>query len=98
METTFADDDYRDLRDNPDAKTAFAKNIVLAYRRVLRTIDDAIDFRDIRALKSLRFKRLEGKRKHQHSLRLNDQWRLIVEVQEGNPKTTIRIIKIEDYH
>jgi proteic killer suppression protein len=86
------------LRDDPDAKTAFARNIVRAYRKVMNTIAQATDERDIRASKSLRFKRLEGSRQHQHSLRLNDQWRLIVEIVEGNPKNSFHIIKIEDYH
>jgi proteic killer suppression protein len=98
VETTFADNAYRLLRDDPDAKTSFAENIVRAYRRVMRIIDDAKDERDIRVMKSLRFKRLEGKRQHQHSLRLNDQWRLIVEIVEGDPKNTIHVIRIEDYH
>jgi len=31
-------------------------------------------------------------------MRLNKQWRLIVEIEKGNPKNTVVIVAIEDYH
>ena len=34
----------------------------------------------------------------EHSLRLNDQWRLVVEIQSGTPKNTVTVVSIEDYH
>ncbi|MCA8980626.1 MAG: type II toxin-antitoxin system RelE/ParE family toxin [Planctomycetes bacterium] len=47
--------------------------------------------------KSMRLEKLKGDRKHQHSLRLNAKWRLIVELQEGTPETAT-VIEITDYH
>ncbi len=32
------------------------------------------------------------------TLRINDQWRLIIEIVENSPKNIIRIVEIEDYH
>jgi proteic killer suppression protein len=45
-------------------------------------------------MKSWHFEKLKGKRAHQHSMRLNDQWRLIMEL-DG---PTVVICGIEDYH
>jgi Txe/YoeB family toxin of Txe-Axe toxin-antitoxin module len=50
------------------------------------------------AQKSLRFEKLKGKRDHQRSMRINDQWRLILEIEGTAPKKTVRIVGIEDYH
>jgi toxin HigB-1 len=49
-------------------------------------------------MKSLHFEKLKGSRDHQHSMRLNDQWRLIVELDGKAPNKTVVVIGIEDYH
>lgn len=72
--------------------------VVKAYRKRLLAIRAALDERDIYAIKSNRFEKLQGDRAHQHSLRLNDQWRLVVEIRQGNPGNVIFIVEIEDYH
>lgn len=86
MEVVFGDDDL----DKLEADATFpAKNIpqgiTNACRKRIQLIRFAPDERDFYNLKSLHFERLEGKRKHQHSMRLNDQYRLILEILEGNP-------------
>lgn len=98
MDVTFADDDLKRLEDEVSPASRHAQNIVKAFKKVMRVVRDALDERDIRAMKSLRFEQLKGDRSHQHSLRLNAQWRLIFEIKDGSPKNTIRIIGIEDYH
>jgi proteic killer suppression protein len=49
-------------------------------------------------MKSLHFEKLKGARRHQHSLRINDQFRLILEIVRIDGTKRIKIIKIEDYH
>ena len=49
-------------------------------------------------MKSWHLERLKGNRKHQHSIRLNRQWRLIVEFTGKGANTEIVIVGIEDYH
>ena len=44
---------------------------IKAFRLRMQTIRGARDERDFYVLKSLRFKKLEGQRKHQYSMRLN---------------------------
>jgi proteic killer suppression protein len=44
------------------------------------------------------FKKLSGTRAGQYSIRLNDQWRLIIEyVMEGGKKV-VSVVEITDYH
>lgn len=76
----------------------FGQDIVRAYRRCMQLVRAAIDERDFYAFKSRRFERLKGGRSHQYSLRLNDQWRLIIEIEKANPKNIVVIVGIEDYH
>lgn len=65
----------------------------------MRLIRDATDERDIRGVSGPKnFYKLDGDRSHQHAFRLNDQWRLTVEIKKAKPKNTIHIIAIEDYH
>jgi proteic killer suppression protein len=69
-----------------------------AFVRVVSVVAAATDERDLRALGSLRYEKLKGKRSHQHSLRLNKQYRLIVEREKGKNGVTLVIVGIEDYH
>lgn len=73
--------------------------LVKAYRNRINIIRQAVDERLFYAIKSLHFEKLEGKRKHQHSLRLNKKYRLIVELikKKSNIKI-VRVIEITDYH
>ena len=71
---------------------------VKAFRRRMQFLRSADDERDLRAMKSMRFEKLQGARSHQHSLRLNDQWRLILEIEPQGTTKKLVIVDIEDYH
>jgi proteic killer suppression protein len=65
----------------------------------MAAIRAAVDERDLYAMKSLFYKKLKGERSQQKSMRLNDQWRLVVEVEiDREGATTIVIRAVEDYH
>lgn len=85
------------LHDTEAGAEAYPPEVVDRFFEVIGIIRAASDSRDIRAFKSLRLEKLKGKRRTQHSLRLNKQWRLIIEVEKGEPNT-IWIVDIEDYH
>jgi proteic killer suppression protein len=72
--------------------------VVASFFEVMTAIDAAPSTQDLHQLKGLNFEKLTGNRKGQHSLRLNDQWRLIVEVGTEKGKQFLRIIEITDYH
>lgn len=94
----FADERLRRLEVDPTYTAGFAPNIVRGYRKAMQAIRAATDERDLYAMRGLRFEKLQGKRAHQHSMRLNDQWRLIIELRSDACGKWIWIIDIEDYH
>ncbi len=98
MEFEFRDKNLRRLYTEEGFNAGFAEAIVTAFRKRMQQIRSAQNQRDLRALKSLRFEKLKGKRKHQHSLRLNDQWRLIFEIEKKGSEEQLIIVAIEDYH
>lgn len=63
-------------------------------RRKLRQLDGATELRDLAAPPGNRLEALRGERKGQHSIRINDQWRLCFVWQEGNAYDA----EIVDYH
>ncbi len=98
MDIEFSDDDLARLETDTAFNAGFGVAIVRGYRKVLRFIRSAPDERDFRAMRSLNFEKLQGDRNHQHSLRINRQWRLIIEIKKAEPKNVIVIVAIEDYH
>jgi proteic killer suppression protein len=98
MEVEFADDDLRRLELDPKFTAGYSQAIVKAFRKRMAIIHNARDERDFYNLKSLHFEKLKGKRSHQHSMRLNDQWRLTLEIRPGKLKNQILVCRIEDYH
>lgn len=98
MDVAFADEALDKLEIDPDFNDGRSEAIVRAFRKRMQFIRAAADERDFYALRSLRFEKLNGNRSHQYSMRLNDQWRLIVEIKPAKPKNTIVVVAIEDYH
>ncbi len=76
----------------------YPTEVVNGFFRVMAIIRNAVDERDLRAFRSLNYESLKGNRSHQNSLRLNQQWRLIVERHEDESGRVLWIIDIEDYH
>ena len=98
MHVQFRHKDLERLETDPEYTAGFSADVVKAFRKRMQLIRGARDERDFYALKSLHFERLAGKRHHQRSMRLNDQWRLILELQRNGEDTVVVIVKIEDYH
>lgn len=98
MKLSFRDDTLARLETDPGFTAGHQSAIVKAYRKRVNFIRQAQDERDLYAWVSLHFEKLKGARSHQHSIRLNDQWRLILELEGEAPSKTIAIVAIEDYH
>ena len=98
MEVRFVDGRLDQLEIDPKFNAGFAQNIVSAFRRRMQQIRSAPDERVFYQLKSLQFEKLKGKRSHQHSMRLNKQWRLIMKFEGRGASKRAVIISIEDYH
>ena len=76
----------------------YSPAVVKAFRKRMWTIRNAVDERDLREVKANHFEKLKGNREHQHSMRLNDQWRLIVQLEGKGASKILAVIGIEDYH
>ena len=98
MEVQFEDPDLDRLEIDPAFTGGHPPGIVKAYRWTIQVIRAAPDERDFYALRGLNFEKLQGARSHQHSMRLNAQWRLILELRGKGPKKVIHLMGIEDYH
>lgn len=98
MNVTFKDQRLGRLEAEADFDGDLHPQLVKAFRKRMQQIRAVLDERDLYAFKSLRFEKLKGNRSHQHSIRLNDQWRLIVEFTGESPNKNIVIVSIEDYH
>ena len=98
MEVEFADDSLDQLEIDPRFTGGFAAAAVSAFRKRMQIISSAPVERDFYALKALHFEKLKGKRSHQYSMRLNKQWRLILEFKGKSPNKTVVVMGIEDYH
>lgn len=98
MEVEFGDADLDKLEIDPRFTGGFSAGIVGAYRRRIQQIRAALDERDLYHFGGARFKALQGNRSHQYSMRLNDQWRLILELRGKGPEKIVHVVGIEDYH
>lgn len=98
MLVTFADLHLERLFIDESSRSAWSPAIVRAFRRLVALIAEVEDERGLRSLPGLHFEKLAGRRSHQYSMRLNRQFRLVVEIESHLPKNIIHIVSIEDYH
>ena len=98
MEVQFRTKALQRLETDPDYSGGYPEAVVTSYRKRIWVIRAAPDERVFYEMKSLHFEKLKGNRSHQYSMRLNDQWRLILEFEGKAQSKTAIIISIEDYH
>jgi toxin HigB-1 len=98
MNVEFDDPDLDRLETDAGFTGGYGQEIVRGFRKVLQAIRAAQDERDLYALRGLRFEKLKGSRDHEHSLRINKQWRLIVELRGAGQQKRMGVKSIEDYH
>lgn len=69
-------------------------NIQQVALRKLRMLNRAQDLQDLRMPPANRLERLSGNRAGQYSIRINDQWRICFEWEDGDAVD----VEIVDYH
>jgi proteic killer suppression protein len=69
-------------------------DIQTVARRKLRMLNRSLSLDDLRAPPGNRLERLRGKREGQHSIRINDQWRVCFMWRHGDAFN----VEIVDYH
>jgi proteic killer suppression protein len=98
VEVEFADAKLDRLEIDPKFGGNLADDAVPGFRKAMQAIRAAVDERDLYASKGLHFEKLKGDRSHQRSIKINKQWRLILELIESGEQRRVRVIQIEDYH
>jgi proteic killer suppression protein len=69
-------------------------DIMITANRKLMQIHNARNLHDLRAPPGNRLESLAGNRKGQHSIRINEQWRICFRWRDGNAHD----VEIVDYH
>ena len=75
---------------------AWARDVVVAYRKRVQLIDGAVNERDLQALRSLDLKILESEKDAHYSVRLTDKCRLILMVRSEVGNTVAVILELVD--
>ena len=97
MDVEFNDEDLDRLEIEERFTGGWQPSIVRAFRKRMQSIRAARNERDL-YFPGNRMEKLQGRRSHQHSMRLNNQYRLIVEIRSESEVKRIVVMGIEDYH
>src|SRR5262245_52387178 len=98
MDVTFKDQSLDRLEIDAAYSAGLGGDLVRSYRKAMQHIRAAKDERTFYSRRSYHFEKLKGNREGQYSLRLHDQWRLIVELHGEAPNKTVHVVEIIDYH
>ena len=89
---------FRPRETEPIFHQRFARRILRDIQQrafmKLNALDAAVKLEDLRLPPSNRLQALKGKRKGQHSVRINDQWRICFAWRSGHAEE----VEIVDYH
>jgi toxin HigB-1 len=98
MDILFADATLALIETEDAGQTKLPVPVIKSARRKLTILRAATDDRSLRNWKSLHYERLRGDRAGLRSIRLNDQYRMVFELDESTGPQTVTIMAIEDYH
>lgn len=98
MDVRFNDDSLDRLETDAGYSGGHGDAVVKAFRKRMQQIRAASDERVFYAFRSLHFEKLKGDRAGQYSMKLNDQWRLVLELKGDAPRKTVHVVEITDYH
>ena len=98
MQFEFKKDKLADLYYEEKGAHKYPPEVVEAFFHVMSVIEAAVDLRDLYNLKSLHFEKLKGSRKNDHSMRLNKQYRLTLQIVQQADESSLLLLDIEDYH
>lgn len=79
--------------DDGSVRKGFPSDLVRRAQQLLALLDAARDLNDLRSPPGNRLEKLSGDRQGQHSVRINDQWRICFVWTEAGPEH----VEITDY-
>jgi len=80
-------------RKSKESRT-FPAELIRAARRKVLYLHDAAQLNDLRLPPGNRLESLKGRWKGFHSIRINDQWRVVFRFESGNASD----VRVVDYH
>lgn len=100
MEFRFKSDKLKLLYTHETGAHRFPPAVVKGFFRVMSIIKSIPNEGDLYSLKSLHYEKLKGTRGKfgERSLRLNDQWRLIIKLETDPTGKTILVVEIGDHY
>lgn len=98
MKLVFQDPDLERLAFDTAFTGGRSQTLVKAYRNRINRLMQSVNRLDLYNLRSNQLEKLKGKRKNQHSIRINKQFRLVLEFVKQEHGETIKVVAIEDYH
>ncbi|MDA0207736.1 MAG: type II toxin-antitoxin system RelE/ParE family toxin [Acidobacteria bacterium] len=98
MEVRFLDESLDRLEVDGSYDAGFSRPVVKAFRKFMQYTRAARDERDYYDRKGYHFEKLKGDRAGQHSIMLNDQWRVVMKIRKSGSKTIVDLLGIVDYH
>ena len=93
MIISFGSKDTKKIWDG-ERVTGFSTELQEIARRKLRMLNNSQTIADLQIPPSNRLEKLKGNLKEFHSIRINDQWRVIFKWNKGNAEE----VEILDYH
>ena len=98
MDVEHDDRDLEHLETDVTYTGGLDRSIVCHFRRVMLLIRSVPNESELYKYPSRHFEKLKGDRQHQHSLKLNKKWRLIVEIAKRTSGNCLRIIEITNHY
>ncbi len=98
MKVRYADDDLSLVETNQAHRLKLPVQVVQAARRKIRLLREAEDERDLYAMMSLHYEKLKGKLEGKRSIRINDQWRIILEIDQECEPLELVILEISNHY
>lgn len=93
MIVSFGSKDTKKIWEGERVK-GFSSELQEIGRRKLRMLNNSQNIKDLQIPPSNRLEKLKGNLKAYHSIRINDQWRIIFKWNSGN----VSDVEIIDYH
>lgn len=99
MRIQFGDEEMRRLYEDPGYRPRrFHADLIKAYRKKVTLLYSVSSQLELRQHKALRLEQLRGDRAGQHSIRLNDQFRLMLTFQRDDEGQYVVVVEVIDYH
>lgn len=98
MEIEYADSTLALIETDSAGATRLPVSVIRSARRKLNLLRAAPDDRTLRNWKSLHYEKLKGDREGQRSIRVNDKYRIVFELDSETEPQKATILAIEDYH